>query len=174
MCGRQASSSSVFFSCRVMIGDIATWMWRLAIVRGIQRCYMLNWQIHTHMYMQLIAKPKDDLCSIDKRSWSRSPFQMVAFGTSLVIIEPLCICLFAFVRVLFNLVNVSFRCGDVCAEVWGAFCDYDYWMMNDEDEYRALVGSRNCEQWTCLGLAARIRWKEDFKSAKLFNTRPRP
>ena len=40
-----------------------------------------------------------------------------SLGTLLVIFDSLCICLFAFVRVLLNIVRVSFTCKDINAEV---------------------------------------------------------
>ena len=68
-----------------------------------------------HMDMHLFDKPKMFCVKLTN-----------AFGTRMVMIESLCVCLFVLVRVLLNQVKVSFRCRDGCNEEGGAFRDYAY------------------------------------------------
>ena len=66
-----------------------------------------------HMDMQLFDKPKMICVKLTN-----------VFGTRMVMIKSLCVCLFVFVRMLLNLVNVSFRCRNGCNEEGGTFRDY--------------------------------------------------
>ena len=60
----------------------------------------------------------------------------------------LCSCLFVWVRLLLNLVSLSFTCKDVSNDARGVFCDCDYWMM--DDDYTDVLWSISCEQWAPL------------------------
>ena len=66
-------------------------------------------------------------------------FCVVALGACFVIIDSLCVCLLASVRVLLSLVHVSFECVDIDTAVCRVLCDFDYRMMNDEDEYKVVL-----------------------------------
>ena len=74
------------------------------------------------------------VCAWVKHRRACTPLLPVAMGTCLILIDSLCICLFAFIRALFNLLSESFKCGDINTEVWGVFCDF---VLNDE-------------QWGCV------------------------
>ena len=53
-------------------------------------------------------------------------FVLIVLGTRLGIIDSVCICWFAFVRVLLNLVSVSFKCRYRKNEGRGGFCGFGY------------------------------------------------